>query len=217
MFFPSHGGLQKFVCSVIKDSIFPEVGYTQLKQLCIERCVKLFAPFDICAGAAADFEEAFEVLDGVGSRVGMKVVKTWLNGWATSHRMHEDHALDCLFGCKDAADSMGHYVFCPHLCAFQAYLFQGIAADPLVRFGIKSPRVFSLKVCSCLFSAYHALKGEVRAGKINMHEVNWLSNAWSVFAKAVKAEAGEMLLETRVSHWRNSLTCQSMGGPAVHL
>ena len=183
--------------SVTKGSIFPEVRYTQLKQLCIERCVKLFMPFDIFAGVGANFDEAFEVLDRAGGPVGTKVVKTWLNGWATSHRMHEDHALDCLFGCKDAADSMNHYVFCPHLFAFQKFLFQGISDDPLVRFGIKSPEIFSLKVCSCLFSAYHALKGEVRAGKINMHGVNWLSNAWSVFANAVKAEAGGMLLETR--------------------
>ena len=50
---------------------------------------------------------------------------------------------------------------------------------------------------SCLFSAYHALKGEIRAGKINMHANSWLQHAWSVFANACKAEAGELHLSTR--------------------
>ena len=69
--------------------------------------------------------------------------------------------------------------------------------DPLIRFGIKAPVPSILKVLSCLFSAYHALKGDIRAGKINMHSVSWLKSAWSVFVNALKAEAGEMLLDTR--------------------
>jgi len=94
---------------------------------------------------------------------------------------------------------------CPHLLALQKFLFQDISDDPLLGFGLKSPGIFSLKVCSCLFSAYHTLKGEVRAGKISVHAVNWLSKAWSVFANAVKAEAGEMLLETRAFSLANFL------------
>ena len=113
------------------------------------------------------------------------------------HRMHEDPMLDCILGSKNGADSMSHYVFCPHLFAFQRFLFGNISADPLMRFGIKSPNSDSFKVLSCLFSAYHALKGEIRSGKINVHSVNWLKSAWSVFAFAIKAEEGEMSLATR--------------------
>ncbi len=77
------------------------------------------------------------------------------------------------------------------------FLFVDISEDPLVRMGIKAPEIFSFKVLSCLFSAYHALKAEVRCGKIKLHTVNWLNPAWSLFANALKAEAGEMSLETR--------------------
>jgi len=86
------------------------------------------------------------------------------------------------------------------MLAFQRYLFEDIADDPLIRFGIKAPEPSNLKVLSCLCSAYHALKGDIRAGKINMHSGSWLNFAWGVFANAFKAEAGEMRLDTR-SFW----------------
>ena len=92
---------------------------------------------------------------------------------------------------------MNHYIHCPHLLAFQSFLFENIAVDPLIRFGIKHPQTHNLLVLSCLFSAYHALKGEVRSGKINVHASGWIKVAWSVFANALKAEAGEMQLITR--------------------
>ena len=41
------------------------------------------------------------------------VVKTWANAWATSHRMHEEIVLPCLFGCSQT-DSLQHYLFLPN-------------------------------------------------------------------------------------------------------
>jgi len=196
-FFSKSRGLQKLAYSVIKNNLFPEVRCCQLSLLCAERSSMLFQPYDIFGRDGASFDEAFEILGKTGGRISLKVVKTWLNGWATSHRMHEDIILDCLLGCKGFPDSLSHYVFCPHLYMLQKYLFARTSEDPLIRFGIKSPEIFSLKVISCLFSAYHALKGEVRRGKINLHSVSWINCAWSVFANSVKAEAGEMSLETR--------------------
>ena len=88
--------------------------------------------------------------------------------------------------------------------AFQRYIFQcpqandagqtSISEDPLSRFGIKSPEVFHLQVLSCVFSAYHALKSEIRAGKIVLHRSGWLNASWSVFAQTLLAEAGELHL-----------------------
>jgi len=196
-FFLETSGLQKLAYEAIKEDLFPETQCLLLKQLCEERCSKLFLPYDIFAGDGPNFAEAFVILSKVGGQVSMKVIKTWLNGWATSHRMHEDVILGCLLGCNDASDSMSHYVICPHVYAFLGFLFSGVSEDPLIRLGMKSPEIFSIKVISCLFSAYHALKGEVRCGKINVHAVNWLNSAWSVFANALKAEAGEMRLDTR--------------------
>jgi len=190
-------GVQKLAYNVIKEVMFPDEQFHMLQQLCTERCALLFHPFDIFDGDGPNFVKAFALLEEISGPISIKVVKTWLNGWATSHRMHEEVVHGCLLGCRGECDSLKHYVMCPHMFAFLRYLFTGISEDPLIRFGIKSPEIFSLKVVSCLFSAYHALKGEVRAGKINLQTVNWLKPAWSVFAEAVKAEAGEMHLVTR--------------------
>ena len=169
----------------------------QLDQLCVERCQNLFAPYEITAEHGVDLQAAYRLLGKVEKHVGLKVLKTWLNALATSHRMHEDCALDCLLGCSHAKDSLSHYIHCPHLFAMQRYLFQHISGDPAVRFGIKSPDILSFKVISCLFSAYHALKRDVRAGKINVHSETWLRSALSLFAEVCKAEAGELRVHTR--------------------
>jgi hypothetical protein len=144
-----------------------------------------------------DFEASYKLLCATEKSIGLKVLKTWLNGWATSHRMHEDETHVCLLGCPDAVDSLTHYIHCPHLFAMQKFLFEDTSDDPCVRFGIKSPDPRSFKVISCLFSAYHALKREVRAGKIDLHSETWLRTAWSLFADVCKAEAGELRVHTR--------------------
>ena len=124
---------------------------------------KICTPYDIFTTDGAGFDKAFEVLGKVGGQIAMKVTKKWLNGWATSHRMHEDSILDCVLGCKNAADSLNHYVHCPHLFAIQRYLFEDISEYPIIRFGIKAPGFSNLKVLSCVFTAYHASKGDIRA------------------------------------------------------
>jgi len=195
-FFRSSKGVQKIAYSVIMEEVFPDSDSDQVDILCMSRCEKLFAPYDIHCNDGANFPDALSQLENTRGHVAIKVLKTWLNGWATSHRMHEDTLLQCVLGCKDAPDSLNHYVFCPHMCAFQKFIFDGISNDPLIRIGIKSPCEFSFKVISCLFSAYHALKSDIRAGKIRMQPEGWnqpsLRCAWSVFANVLKTEAGEL-------------------------
>ena len=137
----------------------------------------------------------------MNGHIALKVIKTWLNGWATSHRMHEDPILPCLFGCKDHRDSLPHYVMCPNIYAFQRYLFGDVPSDPLDRFGIKNPSIQSMKISSCLFSAYHAVKAKVRAGRIIVHAdavtTSTLRVIWGAFAEVLAAEAGELRVATR--------------------
>jgi len=45
------------------------------------------------------------------------VLKTCFNAWTTSSRMHSEHVLPCLFGCKDEKDILSHYLRCPVLWA----------------------------------------------------------------------------------------------------
>ena len=98
-------------------------------KLCEERCSRIFAPYDIfddSSGACADIRKALAVLKRTGGSCAMRVVKSWLNGWATSHRMHEDCVLPCVLGCSDGIDSMSHYVHCPHMYAVQSFLLNGV-------------------------------------------------------------------------------------------
>ena len=115
--------------------------------------------------------------------------------------MHEDTVHNCLLGCCEEPDSLSHYVQCPHIFAMMRYFLQDCSADPLVRLGLISPSISCLKVVCCMFSAYHALKGKVRAGIIaapgdNSSETfhntgSSIRCCWSVFAQSFAAEAGE--------------------------
>ena len=110
--------------------------------------------------------------------------------------MHGECPLDCLLGCRGEPDSLSHYAQCPHLYAMQRFFFDGVSEQPLVRFGIQQPCIDQFKIISCTFSAYHALKAQVRCGKIKVEsdiiDGPALRLSWSVFAQALSAEAGEM-------------------------
>ena len=43
------------------------------------------------------------------------ILKTWLDGWATSERFHERHGHTCVFGCPRQRDTVAHSVSCPRL------------------------------------------------------------------------------------------------------
>lgn len=44
-----------------------------------------------------------------------------LNGWCTSHRMHDSVRDSCLFGCAGSSDSLGHHVRCIDLSASRTF------------------------------------------------------------------------------------------------
>ena len=106
--------------------------------------------------------------------------------------MHEDVVLPCLLGCAIGKDSLSHYVMCPHMFAFCKYFFKSTDC-PLVRLGIKNPTISILKIPACVFSAYHALKGQVRSCTIDLRNDSRTKTreCWSVFAQTLGAEAGE--------------------------
>ena len=52
----------------------------------------------------------------------MCVVKTWLNAWTTSRRMHEPHIMCCIFGCRMSIDTVEH-------CLLSAALASGGTRD----------------------------------------------------------------------------------------
>jgi len=195
-------GLQKTAYAVIFDEVFKDSPSTHILSLCKKRLFEMFSPYDIFADGETNVELALETLHKSGGHVVTKVIKTWLHGWVTSHRMTEDLILPCLLGCHGHEDSLKHYVMCPHMYAMQQFLIaEEVSSDPLVRIGIKNPSIHSMLINSCLFSAYHAVKAKVRAGLIDLHQDIMTTQAiqatWSVFADAFKAEAGGLRVHTR--------------------
>ena len=107
----------------------------------------LFSPFDINADGMLQVDLAIQTLKKVGGHIALKVIKTWLNGWVTSHRMHEDPILPCLLGCRGQSDTLEHYIMCPHVYAIQRFLLAEVSSDPLVRFGIK---ILQFRACKLI-------------------------------------------------------------------
>ncbi len=172
-------------------SIFPATGEEKIVKLAERRVAKIFQPY---LTNGADVEAATLLLKTLRPSESMKVLKTWLNGWATSKRMSEDPFLPCLFGCSEEIDSLSHYIQCPMLLSLIVFLVGECSVDPLIRIGIKRPSTSCLIIQSCLFSGYHAVKAQARAGMIPLHEdVRTTANriAWSTFAETFSAEAGE--------------------------
>ena len=89
----------------------------------------------------------------------IRIIKTWVNSWATSRRYHEPVILPCLFGCAGdgSTDDLSHYVMCPHLFTILSKLTDAPAC-PVKRLGLSTPTKHSLLTVSCMFSGYHAVK-----------------------------------------------------------
>ena len=91
----------------------------------------------------------------------LRVIKTWMNAWATTSRISKEQVkLPCLFGCEQAKDRMIHYVQCPRLFGAMSCLVPGdiIPPCPLQRLGIKNTSVEILKYQACAFAGYHAIR-----------------------------------------------------------
>ena len=91
--------------------------------------------------SCAEIDSATLLLKSMRPPDAMRILKTWLNGWATSKRMAEVPVLHCLLGCDDGLDCLSHYLQCPMLFSLLVFLTGGCSADPLVRIGLKAPTI----------------------------------------------------------------------------
>ena len=132
-----------------------------IKHIIVKRVSDLFAPYDV-EGTGIDLYNVLFLCRHFRQHEAMRILKTWVNGWATSHRMHAGTKLFCLFGCQDQLDSMNHYIHCP----FWLFLLSKTTLDskpspsscPLTRLGLVDQSEDSLKSVACSFAAYHAVK-----------------------------------------------------------
>ena len=120
----------------------------------MQRIINLFHPFEIkfdgCSSHLGaefpiiDLPVALATLGGLGQACAAMVMKTWLNGWVTSHRMHCEVLHSCLLGCPGAPDSLAHYIMCPGIYAAMAFTSSDTSSDPVARLGLFRPSALSL-------------------------------------------------------------------------
>ena len=158
----------------------------------------LFNPYTVDCSSLVSLETAWAVLKGCSMSVVIRVLKCWVNGWATSYRYHEAKLLPCMFGCSDCKDNLNHYLICPHLFALTRFLTDGVSENPLTRWGLLYPSEINFAVIACVFSGYHAIRNDLRSNPAFIaHKLRILPNPiirtnWSVFAQSFKVEAREL-------------------------
>ena len=102
----------------------------------------------------------------------LQTLKTWLNSWTTSSRLH-DPALKgainrCVFCCELRGDALPHYLRCEPLWTVLASCFklrvEWISRSPAQRIGFVNPSMTSLLQVVVAFKAYHVLRQKDREG-----------------------------------------------------
>ena len=89
------------------------------------------------------------------------LIKTLINSWTTSRRLHEPTIHPCLF-CGEHEDDLSHYLNCEFLWTIiisSARLNVNlISLPPLARLGLSSPNLLGLRLLVCGFRVYHTIK-----------------------------------------------------------
>ena len=155
----------------------------------------MFTPFEIDFVNVIKLDCCISSLNLVSVSDRAKVVKTWLNGWATTYRIKGDFFHSCLLGCPGEPDSLKHYIMCPRIFACMRFIVPSSSNDPLIRCGLCNPSRESLSATACVFFAYHALKA-----RINSEFSTCIPNTVDMtpyviyFAQSFSAVAGERAL-----------------------
>ena len=89
----------------------------------------------------------------------MCVIKTWLNGWTTSYRMHEPFLRSCIFGCVDQPDTTSHYVCsCEALWRFVSFATNFRCDNARSRLALSNSSSRELLNLTVAFTVYHCAK-----------------------------------------------------------
>ena len=180
-------------------------GYSDSLLCTLQRRISnMFVPFeldfcsgntDACVPLKINLQNCISTLQELRVSDRAKVAKTWLHGWATSHRIKGDFLHMCLLGCSDGSDRLSHYVQCPRIYATSKFVCEETPPCPLQRLGLLLPRKQNLLLVACAFEAYHALKNDIRNrfDASNLDMIDYNSN-WIFFARHFSAAAVERLL-----------------------
>ena len=161
------GGLQKKIYQELVEVLHAPSDSFAVHSMLARRITKLFAPYEIHHNSV-NLDRCIISLNLISGPSRVRVVKTWLNGWATTDRIKGDFRRSCLLGCPGEADSLAHYLMCPRVFASVKFVVNTAHEDPLIRVGLRSGRGDpasrvspqnreALLITSCMFHAYHAL------------------------------------------------------------
>ena len=167
------------------------------------RLTSLFLPYTLDFQNSISLDGCLASLRKNSVSVALKVLKGWINSWATSRRCGDDKLLPCVFGCACCPDELEHYLQCPHLLALWRFLAMRVSEDPLVRWGLINPSSMHFNQIACVFSGYHAVRRLIRsrtcqlANIENFYPSSLYREFWSVFADAFIADARELVVAHR--------------------
>ena len=116
---------------------------------------------------------------GAKQAVAIAWLKTITNAWCTTHRMHEDSRLNCIFGCRTSPDRIDHYLVCPILWSILDEGFGGNLTPCIFsRLNFSAPCERKLHIIAAAFEIYHALK-------ISLRSVVDVANTTHIFAPII--------------------------------
>ena len=150
-----HGSIQKDIFQILSNGIHVDDTAT----LITRRLRQAFC-IDDSDVIRVDLPNFQSLLCSLPTSVCTVVLKTVVNAWTTSHRLHETSLHPCLFGCRDGTDELKHYLKCGRL--WRAVLWSRrckyVSAPVLERLCLFNPSHTSAIDLVVAFRVYHDMK-----------------------------------------------------------
>ena len=117
--------------------------------------------FDEASISNLDRQAYFGFLKRCSSHLAMCMVKTIVNAWTTTSRMHERVRWPCIFGCVSGRDDTAHYLSCDRLWQIVADIAGvEVPVSLLERLGLSRPCRENTVNIYVAFTTYHCLKNK---------------------------------------------------------
>ena len=143
----------KFLAPILNECNLPALIHKRLSEMFPPLKVELLV---------VNFETLRLALRKVSCHVAMTVNKTYLNGWATTKRMHDSAFLNCIFGCI-CSDDLQHYLLCPTLWNIVSEAMNcGTSDDLCSKLGLVDFSCMDFHLLSISFSLVHARRACLR-------------------------------------------------------
>ena len=148
-------GIQTALCSILSEG-------ERTRDLAASVASKLLITFRPIEFPQNWFTNFNAVLQNVSLYIRMCWLKSVCGGWCTSVRTQAVSRWDCVFGCPDATDSIGHYLECPILWLYARETLdlheESIYLES--RLCILNPTIDKLRLLAFSFALYHSIRND---------------------------------------------------------